>query len=103
MRITLNGCCSGFVTEDHRLWHRTMNQAERHGRIAGVIEGALPLYEDPVALVGKIEHHLFYHASHEVADDAINGQAVAGDHDACLSSGDEGAVEAAPLCFAIKL
>src|SRR6266496_3548183 len=54
--ISLNGCCSSLVTEDHRLRHRTVNQAKRHRRVARMIEGALPLYEDPVVLVGKIEH-----------------------------------------------
>src|SRR5258706_10510302 len=67
-----------------------------------MIESPLTFDKDPIVLVGEIEDHFFDHTCHKVADDAISGQAITGDHNASLTGSHKGAIETAPVGFAIE-
>src|SRR5258708_40307007 len=67
-----------------------------------MIESPLTLDKDPVVLIREIEDHFFDHTCHKVANDAINGQSIIGDHNASLTGSHKGAIETAPVGFAIE-
>src|SRR2546421_2388445 len=71
VRVALDSGFARLVTKYHSVGHRTMYQAERHRRVTRMIESPLSLDKHPVVFISKIEHHLFNHTCHKIANNAI--------------------------------
>ena len=100
--VAFDGGRARAMGKDQRVRYRAVEEAECHGRVAGVVERALAFYEDPFVLVGSIEHDFLDHARGEIADQAIDGETIIGDHNAGLAGGEEGAIESAFARFTIQ-
>src|SRR5216683_337550 len=101
--IALDSGFTRLVAKDHSIWHRTMDQAQRHRRVTRMIERALPFDEHPVIFVRKIKHHLLYHTRHKITDDAIHRQPIPRNHNPRLAGSDESAIDSPASCFLVHL
>jgi hypothetical protein len=91
--VVLDGGSASAVGEDHGVGDRAVQQTEGYGRVAWVVERTLALYENPIMLSGRIEYHFFDQARGKIANQAIDGEAIIGNHDTGLASGQEGTVK----------
>ncbi len=64
---------------------------------------SLTLDEDPIVLACQLSHQCLGSTRQKVANEAVGGDAGAGDHDTRLPRGGEGRGEAATACFAVQL
>jgi hypothetical protein len=81
-----------LVHQHERIRACTVQQGQRHPRIARMAQAALTLDEANVALRG-IQDQLLSRSGHKVTDAGIDTNAAAGDHDPRLSSGRKAGVQ----------
>ena len=76
----------GIADEDQRIGRAAGHQRERHGCIGGMIDRALPFDDDEIGAAARgMENQLFGSAGCKVGDDAVDGDAPPGNHDARLA------------------
>ena len=102
MRQTIDGGSAGVMAKDHRLRHRAMEQAQRHRRVARMVERALAFHKHPIVRAGELEDQILGFAREKIANHAISRQASARDQNARLAGREKRAIQPARPGLAVE-